>query len=607
MTMLRRFSVLLAFALAAAGCGGGSGTTPGGPAPGPTTAPRPPVETASVTFSIAVPSRVMSLQRQPRYVSPATATVQITVNGGVPQSFPVSGGAPCSSTAQPPASGTCIVASVQAPAGDDTFTVRLLDASGHTLSGGTVQQTIIANQTNTVNITFDGVVAALRVSLTKPTPPTGATTRLGVFLSPLDAAGYSILGAPGALPNVTLTDGDTSGASSLYLPGNDGNCGPPPPGPTPAPVASVVVTSKTVLGLSFYGNACLLYHGQPLPNGATITASIPSGPSGTTTLMPSSQTSASGGVWVLGLDSNSSGQFYALEHFSPSLAVLATVSGANTHVTGGWGLAVDAASGNIVLGSDLNFVPNSPGDTEGTWDGYLYTFPPSASGNAAPSSSTHFTGIPVHTGHNPDYLQYVALDGAGNAFVLQLNGPFGKCVIWRVPLTGGTVPAVKADDCGNLTRPVQNHFGNPFGLVIDRGYLYAGVPALVAFVDGAQVIRYTIGSGGTLTRNAVLALPNANASSVGVDAAGNLLMSPTSWGSPPSSLGRFAAANFVSGQTTTAYLNPADVYQLEPPAVQDAAGNIYANAGGLAVSPADGHAVASAHFTVLYIALAKPN
>lgn len=587
MTMLRRLFVLIVFALAAAGCGGGSGTTPGGPGPAPTTAPKPPVGTASVTFSIAVPSRVMSAQRQPRYVSPATATVQVAVNGGVPQTFPVSGGAPCSSTAQPPASGTCIIASVQAPLGDDTFTVRLLDASGHTLSGGTVQQTILPGQTNTVHITFDGVVAALRVALTKPTPPTGATTRLGVVVTPLDAAGYTIVGAPGALPSVTLTDDDTSGATGLYLRG-DGDCANAmyvTPGP------SVVMTAVTVSGLSFYVTACLVYRGQALPNGATITAAIPSGPFATTKLTPVAPP-ASGGAWVLGQDTaNNNGN--ALRHYSPSYALLASISGANTHVAGAYGLAVDAASGNVWIPSDLHFTAGSS-STDGTWDGYLYMFPPSASGNVAPSSSTHFTGIPAQIGQDrslgtfPDSLEFVALDGAGNAFVLKYNVARGRCEVWRFPLAGGTVAAVKAADCSDQTVPVQAHFGYPYGMLIDRGFVYVGVP-IDTYFTGAHVVRYTIGGGGTLTRDAVLTIISGNASHMGVDAAGNLLVSASSWQSgPPTVAGRFPAADFVSGQTTIGALTE---YVSRPPVAEDAAGTVYS------VFP---------NFNSIYVSLAKP-
>jgi hypothetical protein len=589
MTMLLRLSGLLAFVLAAAGCGGGSGTTPGGPAPAPTTAPKPPAETASVTFSIAVPSRVMSVQRQPRYVSPGTATVQVAVNGGAPQSFSVSGGTPCSSTTQPPSSGTCVVASVQAPPGNDTFTVTLLDGAGRTLSAGTVQQTIVANQTNTVNITFDGVVAALRVSLTNAAPAAGSPARIGVVLTPLDAAGYTIVGAAGALPSVTLTDGDTSGATGLYLAGS-GDCAVP--GATP--LSSIVVTGSTprAFGVSFYADACLYYGGQPLPNGATITASIASGPSASTKLTPAALP-ASAGAWAIG-EVPSNNFAFVLDHFGPNQAVLATISGANTHVDGAYGLAVDAGGG-VWIASDLHFNPvASP--TDGTWDGYLYMFPPSASGNAAPSSSTHFTGIPAQilydrqTGQFPDVLKYLAFDGAGNAFLMKYNSPLHRCEIWRVPLTGGTVAAVKAEDCGDLTVGVfQPPFGDPYGMVSDRGYLYAGVPANLYF-EGARVMRYTIGGGGTLTRNAAAYISNASPLSMNVDAAGNLLLSATTWMQPASNAGRYPAADFVSGQTTVIEL-PTDILPGTPPITQDAAGNTYS---------------AVTDFLRLFIAPAKP-
>lgn len=579
-------------------CGGGSATTPARPAPA-TTAPK---QTESVTFSIAVPARVMSVHRQPQYVSPATATVQIAINGGAAQSFPVSGGAPCSSTVQPPASGTCILVSVEVPIGDDTFTVTLLDSSGHTLSAGTVRQTIIIHQVNTVHVTFDGVVATLRVALTNVAPPTGSSAQLGVFVTPLDAAGYTMLGAPGALPSVTLTDDDTNGATGLYLAGNDGTCATQ----AAPPAASVVVTGVNAQnGAASYANACLAYGGQALPNGANITASIASGPSGTAKLTPAAPP-ASAGIWALGTDSNNNA---ALEHFNASLAPVAAIIGTNTHVAAAWGLAVDA-SGNLWLGSDLNFVAGSGINTsQGTFDGYLYMFPPSASGNAAPSSSTHFTGIPGQTGRFPDSIRYAALDGAGNAFVLQYNDTIATCAIWRVALTGGTVAAVKADDCTGLSTPASQSFNMGHGLVSDRGFLYHGLSnpnAQATLASGGLVVRYAIGAGGALARNAVLSIPG-NARDIGVDAAGNLLAYTTL--QPTQSVGRFPAANFVSGQTTTAG-PPTDTYPVSTPTAQDAAGNTYSNLNFgqyLALIPPGNHTVsATANFSPAIIAPAKP-
>ena len=187
--MMRHGSVAFALAFILAGCGGGGGggavTAP--PTASPTAAPTAPPN-ATVQVTVAVPTRFQSAARAPRYVSPATQTVRISVNGGAAQSFPVAGGSACSSGTQS-ASSTCVVATLQAPAATDTFTIQLLDGAGTVLSAGTTAQTIVAGQTNTLNVVFDGVVASLKVSLTNTVPPTGSNATIGVVLNALDAAG----------------------------------------------------------------------------------------------------------------------------------------------------------------------------------------------------------------------------------------------------------------------------------------------------------------------------------------------------------------------------------------------------------------------------------
>jgi hypothetical protein len=134
-----------------------------------------------------------------------------TGNATLPATSPSIG---CTATA---CSGT-----VNAPVGSDTFAVVLYDGAGGTgnaLSTGTATQTIVADQANNVNLTFNGVVASLAVALgASGTAGTAATIALTV--TALDADGNTIVGpgnyvnASGAAVTIALSDSDASGATT---------------------------------------------------------------------------------------------------------------------------------------------------------------------------------------------------------------------------------------------------------------------------------------------------------------------------------------------------------------------------------------------------------
>lgn len=208
---LRAFALMLAAALAA-GCGGAStGIVPSQPAsPQPSQA-----KTASVAFRIVIPAApTASGARRPAYVSASTQSASITVasNGGIAGSRAVVN---CTNVC----SGT-----VNAPAGNDTFTVNLYDAQnggGNVLSSGTTAQSIVLGQANTVNVTFNGVVASLALSLNPANITPGSAGTVGVAVNALDADGNVIVG-PGIYVDqhggpviVALSDSDPSGASQL--------------------------------------------------------------------------------------------------------------------------------------------------------------------------------------------------------------------------------------------------------------------------------------------------------------------------------------------------------------------------------------------------------
>ena len=202
-------AAILAFALLA-GCGGGS--TPGvvpqqQPQPQPT---QQKTQEAVVSFNIVVPTATGAhARRVPNYVSASTKSATIAVGGATPTT--VNCTAVCSGT-------------VSAPVGSDTFTVNLYDASngaGNLLSTGTLTQTIVAGQANTVNVTFNGVVASLALSFASPTVTPGTAGSVGVTVNALDADGNVIVGpgvyvnASGNAVTIALSNSDSSGSSSL--------------------------------------------------------------------------------------------------------------------------------------------------------------------------------------------------------------------------------------------------------------------------------------------------------------------------------------------------------------------------------------------------------
>ena len=168
----------LAALLPLSACGGGSSSAPSLPAA--TIASAKPV---AVAFNIKIPQALSkaSKLRRPAYVSPGTQKAQISVNGTVTNLT-------CTSSA---CNGT-----VNAGVGLDAFTVTLTDSAGAVLSAGTVNATIEAGRTNTVNVSCGGIPQTSRISAEAPAPSfaagTAASAKLDIAV--LDADGYTIIG-----------------------------------------------------------------------------------------------------------------------------------------------------------------------------------------------------------------------------------------------------------------------------------------------------------------------------------------------------------------------------------------------------------------------------
>ncbi|TAM75474.1 hypothetical protein EPN44_08425 [bacterium] len=195
--------------LLVAGCAhrnSGSGVLPVAPS-----AAHAPAKSAHATVRILVPRDVRH-PRRPAYVSSATSSLSISVNGATAIIALLTPSSPgCVSSAQ----GLSCTVGVDAPVGLDTFAVAAMDQSSNTLSRAVVPATITAGQANTIPLTLDGVVAQIVVTLPSPGPPEGVATSVPVLVTAKDADGNAIVG-PGSYDNpITLTDTDSQGATTL--------------------------------------------------------------------------------------------------------------------------------------------------------------------------------------------------------------------------------------------------------------------------------------------------------------------------------------------------------------------------------------------------------
>jgi hypothetical protein len=187
----------LAAALLLSACGDG-GSSPGASVPGGSATISP--SSVAVTIRIDAPTTTgQATRRRPKYLSPATQSITISVNGASPvaQNLTPSGG-DCS-TPSFGATPVCTLVAM-APLGNDTFTFVTYDGTGGTgnaLSQNTVAQTIVSGQTNTVSITLEGVPTGV---VAYPYP--GQTNVTAT------ASGYTLLGTTPANFLVVATDAD---------------------------------------------------------------------------------------------------------------------------------------------------------------------------------------------------------------------------------------------------------------------------------------------------------------------------------------------------------------------------------------------------------------
>jgi hypothetical protein len=214
--MLCRLGLSFFLCVLISGCGGGSAISQSRLLPVP---PSGGAQGMGVAVSIsipAVPSNASAIGRRPLYVSANTQSAAISVNGGTPVIANLAASSP-NCTAVAGGGRTCTV-TISAPVGTDTFaetTYASTNGTGSPLSESTTSETIVAGKANTVNMTLGGVVASIALSLSNPNPRVGQTSTLGVNVNFYDASNAAIIGGDPFANPVTLTNSDTSGATTF--------------------------------------------------------------------------------------------------------------------------------------------------------------------------------------------------------------------------------------------------------------------------------------------------------------------------------------------------------------------------------------------------------
>ncbi|MGD1067793.1 MAG: hypothetical protein ABR975_13340 [Vulcanimicrobiaceae bacterium] len=161
---------LVATTVLLAGCGGGAAAVPSGAhaaAPAGN-------ERGTVRFRIAIPkasASTASARRSPRYISPATASMTVSIvtdPGGVSQVNETAGLTPTSSGCSSTLATTVCTLAISLPPGSYDAAISTYDganATGNELSQGQlVDFTIVAGQANAIALTLSGIPASLQVT-----------------------------------------------------------------------------------------------------------------------------------------------------------------------------------------------------------------------------------------------------------------------------------------------------------------------------------------------------------------------------------------------------------------------------------------------------------
>ncbi len=219
MSIHRLLAVAAALAISLSGCGRGSlNVLP------PVTRAAASGSQANLSVVIRVPAGTAAAQRarRPAFISASTASVVLALNGtalGTINTTP--GSAECTTNGTAP--GLLCTRSFAIDAGKYSYSLSAFDqvnGAGAKLSTSIGQFVVVANQVNVLHAVLNGVVSALKVSLSSNTVQQGVPATVQVNVSALDADNNVIISGSYADANgnplsITLGNSDTSGAIQL--------------------------------------------------------------------------------------------------------------------------------------------------------------------------------------------------------------------------------------------------------------------------------------------------------------------------------------------------------------------------------------------------------
>lgn len=259
-----------------AGCGGGGGSGSAPPTARATTiaVPSSAAKPSSASFTFLLPfQRTQSTKRQAKFVSPSTQSVTVSlagVNGAAPASaitITQNIGATQPGCVQSNTQVACTI-SIDAPAGNDTFTVTAFDAlngSGNVLGRTTVPAAIVyANAANRITLTLSGVIAQIALFAISPPcgecsnyiyapgSPSGTVNKELLIPIALDSAGNQIvlLGTYNTPITVTMTPYYSSPPNGVLLTVNNGT--PSTSVQVNSPADQVFAVAMAVQGTGYY-------------------------------------------------------------------------------------------------------------------------------------------------------------------------------------------------------------------------------------------------------------------------------------------------------------------------------------------------------------------
>lgn len=403
---MRRLALAAIVALTACG-GGGSSSLP------PTSAKSANANT-NATMRLTIPSKSAAGVRA-KYVSTSTQSVVLTVNG---TALPAFGTTPSSPGCSANNGGTVCSLAFSAAVGSATIGVKAYDAAsggGNLLSQGTVTQTLVAG-TNVVPVIMGGVTASLSVSAPAINAGTAGTTP--VVVQAKDADGNTIVGPGNYSTPVTVTDGDTSGITTLAVNG------------TAEGTSATVNSPNDVVALRYNGKNLAIATLTPSASGVSAVTPGAFAPSATATYfpMPPSNISNPTNIAVGG-----DGNLWIAAQGSPGALYKMTTSGTFTEFDPG--VAPSTALPNAVV---QGLSGTSAGSAAAAW--FILAVggpaPRTALGSIAASGVVTMYSTPSWCGGNFGFPQAITSDGQGGAWFTTFCSSLPTSDIQHVSSTG---------------------------------------------------------------------------------------------------------------------------------------------------------------------------